>query len=229
MRVLADNGLVARVARSEDAVGATKPEHPNIAQRSLAHSVSRASTILLLVFLSAAGCAREQPAGVLVPDPPTQVNVSRQSAFEHGDYRIQPLATFEITARVLGKERYWFDRGAEIAPYDLALGWGRMSDSAVLDQISISQSWRWYRWRVRTPPIPMGEIATSSANMHMVPSDDLVRRSLNRVRKGDVVRIVGKLVEVAGPEGFRWKSSLTRGDTGDGACELVWVEDLEIL
>jgi len=191
--------------------------------------VLRAPTILFLVILSAPGCSREQPVGVLAPAPPAQQNLSRKSAFEHGDYRVQPLASFEITARVLGKERYWLDRGAELAPYDLALGWGRMSDSAVLDQMSISQSWRWYRWRARTPPIPMGEIAASSANMHMVPSDEIVRRSLGRVREGDVVRIVGKLVEVAGPEGFRWKSSLTRGDTGDGACELVWVEDFEIL
>jgi hypothetical protein len=191
--------------------------------------VLRVSAILFLVTFTAAGCIREQPEGVLAPDAPEQEQLSRLSAFEHGNYRIQPLASIEITARVLGKERYWLDRGSELAPYDLALGWGRMSDSAVLNHISISQSWRWYRWRASTPPIPMGEIAASSANMHMVPSDDLVRRSLSRVREGDVVRIVGKLVEVAGPEGFHWKSSLTRGDTGNGACELVWVEDLEIM
>ncbi len=185
--------------------------------------------VFLLLLLLVPGCVREHPPGVLAADPPVQANLSRQSAFDHGDYRIQPLATFEITARVLGKERYWFDRGAELSPYDLALGWGRMSDSAVISGISISQSWRWYRWRARTPPIPQGEIVSSSANMHMVPSDDLVRRALGRVREGDIVRIVGKLVEVAGPEGFRWKSSLTRADAGDGACELVWVEDLEIL
>ena len=26
------------------------------------------------------------------------------------------------------------------------------------------------------------------------------------------------------PDGWRWRSSLTREDTGAGACELVWVE-----
>jgi len=27
-----------------------------------------------------------------------------------------------------------------------------------------------------------------------------------------------------GPDGFAWRSSLTREDTGAGACELVYVE-----
>jgi hypothetical protein len=43
-----------------------------------------------------------------------------------------------------------------------------------------------------------------------------------------VVALTGYLVEVRGPDGFRWRSSLTREDTGNGACELVWVEKLDV-
>jgi hypothetical protein len=32
------------------------------------------------------------------------------------------------------------------------------------------------------------------------------------------------LVEADGRDGWKWRSSLTRDDTGDGACELMWVE-----
>jgi hypothetical protein len=39
---------------------------------------------------------------------------------------------------------------------------------------------------------------------------------------------MGYLVEVRGRDGFRWRSSLTREDTGNGACELVWVEKLDV-
>ena len=38
----------------------------------------------------------------------------------------------------------------------------------------------------------------------------------------------GYLVDVRGPGGFIWNTSLTRDDTGDGACEIVWVETLEV-
>jgi hypothetical protein len=38
----------------------------------------------------------------------------------------------------------------------------------------------------------------------------------------------GYLVEITTTEGWRWKSSLKRDDTGGGSCELFWVEQLEI-
>ena len=36
----------------------------------------------------------------------------------------------------------------------------------------------------------------------------------------------GYLIEARAPDGWRWRSSLTREDTGAGACELVWVEQI---
>ena len=38
------------------------------------------------------------------------------------------------------------DRESDLAPVDLALGWGRMSDEAILKDIQISQSGRFYFW-----------------------------------------------------------------------------------
>ena len=63
-----------------------------------------------------------------------------------------------------------FDREADYAPTDLALGWGRMTEDAVVARLDIRQSGRWYRYRWQgDPPIPLAEIVRSSANMHMVP------------------------------------------------------------
>ena len=45
----------------------------------------------------------------------------------------------------------------------------------------------------------------------------------------EFVRLTGYLVDVQGPGGFRWRTSLTREDTGDGACELMWIERVEVL
>jgi len=143
-------------------------------------------------------------------------------------YEIQALARFALEARVLGVERYRFDRGADLSPVDLALGWGRMSDTSVLDRIEISQDGRFYYWRAEQYPIPREEIDTSSANMHMVPANERVAYQLKSVRRGHVVRLAGYLIEARGTDGWRWKSSLTRADTGSGACELIWVERLEL-
>ena len=53
--------------------------------------------------------------------------------------------------------------------------------------------------------------------------------TLAQVREGQLIRLSGHLVQVEGDDGFRWVSSRTRDDTGDGACEVIWVEQLQIL
>jgi hypothetical protein len=131
---------------------------------------------------------------------------------------------------VLSREDYSIDAGSDLSPTDLALGWGRMSDTAVIDQLDISQSVRFftYRWR-ENPPIPLKEIERSSANMHVIPADKQVARDLDKVRQGSLIRLQGKLVEARRSDGFHWRSSLTREDTGAGACELILVESIERL
>ena len=137
---------------------------------------------------------------------------------------LQPLAGFSIEARVLGREDYRMGREADFSPTDLALGWRRMREDEVLSRLDITQSGRWYRYRWQgQPPLPPQEIVRSSANMHMIPANAEVARTLRGVRRDDRVRIDGWLVQVDAPDGWRWRSSTTRDDTGAGACELVYV------
>jgi len=167
--------------------------------------------------------------GVVVAAAPLQTTLDDPlPKLSRPGYQIQPLARIEFEARVLGVERYRFDRGADLSPVDLALGWGRMSDTAVLDRLTITQGGRFYQWSTPEYPIPRREIETSSANMHLVPGNTAVQEQLAQVRRGHLVRLAGYLIEVRGADGWPWRSSLTRTDTGEGACELIWVERLEL-
>ncbi|MET0217672.1 MAG: hypothetical protein ABW205_07070 [Burkholderiales bacterium] len=143
-------------------------------------------------------------------------------------YRIVPLETFSIEAKVLSSMRYRFDRESSLAPVDLALGWGPMANPAVSEKLSVSQGERWFYWRASEFPIPRREIETHSANMHMIPATPAIDEMLKSIQKGDTVRVSGYLVEAQGADGWRWRSSLSREDTGAGACELVWVETLDV-
>ena len=168
----------------------------------------------------------DHPPGILVAEMPTQVEL-QPSSFKLDDYQLTRKAKFEIRARVLSKEPYYMGRTADLAPIDLALGWGAMSDSTVLDQIEISQSARWYRTRYELPaPIADQQIISSSSNMHMIPARKDIERALKKLREGDIVSIKGYLVDVDHDSGWFWRSSMSRTDTGDGACELVYVESL---
>ena len=170
-----------------------------------------------------------RPPGVVAGDLPVQASVAGEREFERNGYRIRALARFEVSARVLGAEHYRLDREAQLAPVDLALGWGRMSDTTVLERISISQRGRFFYWSTANFPIPRREIETSSSNMHMIPADDRVEAALKAVRRGQIVTVRGYLVEARAPDGWRWRSSMTREDTGAGACELIWVESVSTI
>jgi hypothetical protein len=149
---------------------------------------------------------------------------SSPPAFRLAAATLQPLAGFSVDARVLSREDYRLGREAQLSPTDLALGWNRMREDGVLSRLSIGQSNRWYHYRWSdAAPLPPQEIARSSANMHMIPSDATTAAALHRVRAGDRVRIDGWLVEATAPDGWRWRSSLTRDDVGNGACEVVYV------
>ena len=172
----------------------------------------------------------DQPPGVLAPDEPRQVDVAADRRIVHRGYDLIPRARYDITARVLRKEIYRLDGGAGLAPVDLGVGWGPMSDSAVLDHIRFSQMGRFLYWDARDSafPIPAKVLQNHAAQMHMVPADDALETRLKRLRPGQMVHVQGWLVDIRGPGGFMWSTSLRRDDTGDGACEIVLVESLDV-
>ena len=171
----------------------------------------------------------EYPPGVLISELPKQTDVQGLRAVTLGEYELTTRAEFKIRARVLSRENYSWGTEADLSPVDLALGWGVMSDQAVIDRIEISQRSRWYYTRYKLPaPISDREIIRNSGNMHMVPAQNRVKKRLKDVRVGDIVQLRGRLVDVDHPSGWHWRTSLRRDDTGGGSCEIMYLEEIEI-
>jgi hypothetical protein len=187
--------------------------------------------VLLLVVALLVGWSRSsapQPApGVLVYGEPLQTETT-QEPWQANDYTFTPLASYEITARILSKKPYTSDRSAELSPVDLALGWEEMSDSSVLQTLTIKQSERWYYVSWRNSLLDTNAIILHSANTHILPANPEVAERIENLQKHEVVRLRGSLVQVTSKDGFLWRSSLTRSDTGDGSCEVFWVESVEV-
>lgn len=170
------------------------------------------------------------PPGVLLASDPEQGSPPNDAPFDYKKFQLKPLATFVLDARVLHRKIYRYDRGASLVPVDLAVGWGRMSDQSVLDQLTISQSARFYYYEYpHQPPIPKEEITSHSTNLHLIPSSNAIAAQCKSLRRGELIHLSGLLVEATGPEIGTWRSSLTRTDSGNGACELVWVEEIHEL
>ncbi|MDR9777767.1 hypothetical protein RJJ65_35115, partial [Rhizobium hidalgonense] len=64
------------------------------------------------------------------------------------------------------------------------------------------------------------------SNIHIIPANPRIAAALKRVKQGDLVQLNGDLVEVD-DHGWKWTSSLSRNDVGDGACELLRVQSIQ--
>lgn len=184
----------------------------------------------ILFAVGLAGCS--EPVwgpGVVVREEPVQESTDRPT-WEREGFTFKPRAEFEVRARILSIKWYGKgDPGTAFAPVDFALGWQSMSDDLVLERLNIKQSGRWYHFRWEgNPPLPLLDIIRSSSNMHLAPADPWVREVMEEAREGDVVTLKGVLVDVDGPDRRYWRTSTSRKDSGGGACEIVWVESIEL-
>ena len=67
-----------------------------------------------------------------------------------------------------------------------------------------------------------------AANVHVISADKTVAKAVSSLRAGQIATMKGYLVNVSKADGFRWNSSLTRDDSGNGACELFYVQAIRI-
>ncbi len=149
-----------------------------------------------------------------------------------GSFTIQPQARYLISARVVGSESYSQGWESSLSPVDLALVWGQLADSKFDRYISYNQRSRWYYYRYSADtPVDNTYIICHSCNNHLIPSTENIRRAVKTIRKNDLVKIEGYLVNIRGKVGKTdvwWNTSTSRADSGDHSCEIIYVEKIRI-
>lgn len=161
----------------------------------------------------------------VAPNEPiqTEIRADMKAPFQVDEFTLYPQADFEIEARVLSTSNYYFDDESDISPIDVAVGWGVMSDEVLIDKINFSQSGRFLNWRYDTREVDFSEVNNHAANIHVIPATSTIEKQVKALKVGQVVKLAGRLVNVE-RDNWKWNSSLTRFDTGRGACELFYVE-----
>lgn len=167
---------------------------------------------------------------------PAQAETTRAPfSFEYmGEgYEVQPVAEYDIAGLVVSHNdpTSWWDvyhDAASVDTKDLGLIWGpnlRSDDFHRVKfwNVSWTVNWQW----------PAGVTFHSDAisNNHLVTPHQRIRDTIAGIRVGDQVRLKGLLVNYAPrsrPDMWR-TSSTTRADTGNGACEVLCVDELQVL
>lgn len=190
--------------------------------------ITSALLIIILVYFFYPETVVTFPPGMTAPDQPKQTNLTDNKVWKVGEFTVQALADYDIKARVLSRNNFSTGKESGLSPFDLALGWGPMSDQSVIDKIDISQRDRWYHWHSDHLPIPIRDVRLNSANVHIIPKDKTTEEKFDKVYKGSLIELKGCLVKVTKADGWHWISSIRRDDTGGGSCELFWVEEVSV-
>lgn len=158
---------------------------------------------------------------------PQQLKISADDILLNG-LMLKPRALYIVRARVLSRETYSFDKLAELSPIDLALGWEKMSDPEIYNSINIWQNQRWYYYNLQKSNLLLDEVRNYSSNNHIIPANKNVERVMLSVKKGDIIKLKGMLVDLVFPNNVNFTTSLIRDDSGAGSCEIIYVTAVEI-
>jgi hypothetical protein len=188
--------------------------------------------------LPAAGKLRQEllaePAQLPIQKLPLETTVNGVK------YSIQPKFSYELYGLVvsLHDSDAWWDLahrewGDHINLVDLCVVWGENVRRDSYRAISFSNTQWECHWGTHSEEAWKRFDQTAAANNHMVTDSPSVARALRNVRVGDEVRFRGYLVDYTtfknGAAAGTRVSSTVRTDAGPGACEVVYVEDMDIL
>lgn len=168
--------------------------------------------------------------------PPRQTPTSRK-LFVHQlndhEYMVEPVAEYDAAVLVVSTNSTWrvmFAASGEsnIDTPDLGVIWDTNLTSGDLDKIRFTSGeftlYATYGRGTKIYPEAMG-------NIHVLAANDDVYDDVTDLRPGDQIRLHGALVNYYRTDwGPNWrKSSLVRTDTGNGACEVMFVDRVEVI
>jgi hypothetical protein len=151
---------------------------------------------------------------------------------KNGHFTITPVAEYKISGVVVSKETYSSEWEGKVSPVDLAIVWGKLAEPEYDRYITYSQSNRWYFYKYKQgSPFDNSYIISHSANNHIIPANENIRRAVKTIGRKDKIVLEGFLVNIKGSykeQTVIWNTSLSRTDTGHSSCELFYVSKVKI-
>ncbi len=172
---------------------------------------------------------------------PRQVASSRepfQTTVGGIEYTVRPLFQYELTGLVVSKHNAdtWWDQihaqwGDKLNVTDLCVIWGNNARSARYRELDYSSGQFVCYVQTQSNEVWRTFDIYSLSNNHMLTDESAIARVLKDVRVGDQIHFRGYLAEYSHHHEFAFHrgTSITRTDTGNGACETVFTTEAQII
>lgn len=173
--------------------------------------------------------------------PPQQTETDRESFLIEANglrYTINPKFDYDLHGVVVsysnadGFTNIWHHKRWRdfINVRDLCVIWGQNVESGVYKRMTFdSDSWTcWAYWPNQETAAAFTMNALS--NNHIVTDNDDIKKVLMQAEPGDMIHLKGVLAEyVNHAGGYTRGTSTIRNDTGQGACETIYVDEFAII
>jgi hypothetical protein len=171
-------------------------------------------------------------------DEPRQIRTQAgafYATYNDVDYRVEPEYEYDLHGLVVSfrhhddNSRMHFLANDHLNMMDVCVVWG---DSATSDKLGRINFWNGiFTCNVRTGDNEAWAAFSMQqlSNNHLISADEAIRDQVKAIRVGDQIRVRGYLASYSSETGGKRGTSTTRTDTGDGACETVFVEKFEIV
>jgi len=152
-------------------------------------------------------------------------------------FTVQPRFSYELSGLVVSKRVHEADYKGSLHGLsqdylnvaDLCVVWGESADPSILKHFSFSNGQFTCNFQTRSDEAWQAFNPEQLSNNHVLAVDESVRKTLAEATIGDQIVLRGYLADYTNPKGFLRKTSTTRTDTGNGACETIWVEQASII
>jgi hypothetical protein len=174
----------------------------------------------------------QEPEQVAVQQAPFQKTVGGIT------YTIYPRYRYTLNGMVVSLHdtgswqdylhQQWNDR---LNVMDLCVIWGKNVSGSAWRDIEFSSGQFTCNFFTRSHAAFVGFDQTGISNNHLLTANAGLAKQLREVRIGDQVQLRGYLAEYAHNHGFPFRrgTSTVRTDTGNGACETIYVEEMAVL
>lgn len=150
------------------------------------------------------------------------------------DFEINYVDKYSISGRVVDIQNYiGYNANNKLSPKDLGISWGFLASEENYKKVKwMSYGNRFLHWDIKdtewvTRCGGFKKIGKYFSNNHIIPSNDNIKKLINKIKKNDFVKIEGYLVNVRALKdnkvSFYWNTSTSRTDEGNGACEIIYV------
>ncbi|MCO6431446.1 MAG: hypothetical protein J5J00_11345 [Deltaproteobacteria bacterium] len=151
-------------------------------------------------------------------------------------YVVYPQASYELSGLLVSHNDItaWWDiyhdeNSVDIK--DICVVWGENLQPGVYKEVEFYNESVSCHYRPLTQKSQLAFNPRQFSNNHLLSGDETVRDTIRNLKIGDQIKIRGRLVNYhqAGYSELVRRTSLTRSDTAGGACEVIYVDELEVV